>query len=191
MAICIHPWAGETAILPRLLDDVFSEIDDVFNELAQIEPPIHSVARRKGRKALAGSLGKVTDDGSKLAISLDVSKFKPDELKVNIDGRTLTIEGKQEITEGHSFADGLFQKMLTSSRSDPPYLRTVSWPSRCPSRNQPSPPEPSQSKRLSISSKQGLIIGSSILFELFAVVFRTTHVHYDLAGTVILCICMY
>ncbi|KAK6013772.1 Hsp20/alpha crystallin family protein [Ostertagia ostertagi] len=84
MAICIHPWAGETAILPRLLDDVFSEIDDVFNELAQIEPPIHSVARRKGRKALAGYLGKVTDDGSKLAISLDVSKFKPDELKVQI-----------------------------------------------------------------------------------------------------------
>ncbi|KAK6009894.1 Hsp20/alpha crystallin family protein [Ostertagia ostertagi] len=97
MAICIHPWAGETAILPRLLDDVFSEIDDVFNELAQIEPPIHSV----------------TDDGSKLAISLDVSKFKPDELKVNIDGRTLTIEGKQEITEGSNYTSRSFLRRWT------------------------------------------------------------------------------
>uniref|UniRef100_A0A0N4WTU9 SHSP domain-containing protein n=1 Tax=Haemonchus placei TaxID=6290 RepID=A0A0N4WTU9_HAEPC len=38
-----------------------------------------------------------------LAISLDVSKFKPDELKVNINGRTLTVEGMQEVKEGSSF----------------------------------------------------------------------------------------
>ncbi|KAK6029603.1 Hsp20/alpha crystallin family protein, partial [Ostertagia ostertagi] len=64
-------------------------------------------------KALAGSLGKVTDDGSKLAISLDVSKFKPDELKVNIDGRTLTIEGKQEITEGSNYTSRSFLRRWT------------------------------------------------------------------------------
>ncbi|PIO74755.1 Hsp20/alpha crystallin family protein [Teladorsagia circumcincta] len=113
MAICIHQMAGETTILPRLLDDVFSEIDDVFNELAQIERPLRCHRRGEERKALKGQLGKVTDDGSKLAISLDVSKFKPDELKVNIDGRTLTIEGKQEITEGSNYTSRSFLRRWT------------------------------------------------------------------------------
>ncbi|PIO69835.1 Hsp20/alpha crystallin family protein [Teladorsagia circumcincta] len=113
MTICIHPLAGEATILPRLLDDVFSEIDDAFNELAQIERPIRSLTRKSGRKALAGQIGKVTDDGSKLAISLDVSKFKPDELKVNIDGRTLTIEGKQEITECSNYTSRSFLRRWT------------------------------------------------------------------------------
>ncbi|KAL6731418.1 Hsp20/alpha crystallin family protein [Ancylostoma duodenale] len=46
---------------------------------------------------------EVTDDGSKLTLSLDVSNFKPEELNVNLDGRTLTIEGKQEIKENDSY----------------------------------------------------------------------------------------
>ncbi|KAL6731419.1 hypothetical protein Aduo_002288 [Ancylostoma duodenale] len=46
---------------------------------------------------------EVTDDGSKLRLSLDVSNFKPEELNVNLDGRTLTIEGKQEIEENDSY----------------------------------------------------------------------------------------
>ncbi|PIO74757.1 Hsp20/alpha crystallin family protein [Teladorsagia circumcincta] len=100
MAICIHPLAGETTILPRLVDDVFSEIDDAFNELVQRERPHHC---HRG----------VTDDGSKLAISLDVSRFKPDELKVNIEGRTLTIEGKQEITEGSNHTSRSFLRRWT------------------------------------------------------------------------------
>ncbi|VDO21511.1 unnamed protein product [Haemonchus placei] len=33
---------------------------------------------------------------SKFAITIDVSKFKPENLKVNIDGRQLTIEGKED-----------------------------------------------------------------------------------------------
>ncbi|PIO57306.1 Hsp20/alpha crystallin family protein [Teladorsagia circumcincta] len=113
MATCIHPMAGETTILPRLLDDVFSEIDDAFNELVQRERPHHCHRRRGERKALSGQLEKVTDDGSTLAISLDVSKFKPDELKVNIDGRTLTIEGKQEITEGSNYTSRSFLRRRT------------------------------------------------------------------------------
>ncbi|PIO69845.1 Hsp20/alpha crystallin family protein [Teladorsagia circumcincta] len=91
----------------------FSEIDDAFNELAQIERPHRCHGRTEEKKALRGQIGKVTDDGSKLAISLDVSKFKPDELKVNIDGRTLTIEGKQEITEGSNYTSRSFLRRWT------------------------------------------------------------------------------
>ncbi|KAK6042342.1 Hsp20/alpha crystallin family protein [Cooperia oncophora] len=67
-------------------------------------PSAHSPPRRrKEKKAGMGQLGKVTDDGSKFTVALNVSKFKPDELKVNIDGRTLTVEGKQEVKEGSNY----------------------------------------------------------------------------------------
>ncbi|VDO87437.1 unnamed protein product [Haemonchus placei] len=110
MSLCILPFASE-AILPRLLDDVFSELDDAFNQFYRIEQ-ISSPAprRREGKKSL---MGQVSDDGSKLAISLDVSKFKPDELKVNIDGRTLTVEGKQEVKEGSSYTARSFLRQWT------------------------------------------------------------------------------
>ncbi|VDO65428.1 unnamed protein product [Haemonchus placei] len=113
MSICILPCATEKAILPRLLDEVFSELDDAFNQFYQIEriPPTPRV--RTGKKSPMGQLCKVSDDGSKLAISLDVSKFKPDELKVNIDGRTLTVEGKQEVKEGSSYTSRSFLRQWT------------------------------------------------------------------------------
>nr|CDJ87947.1 Heat shock protein Hsp20 domain containing protein [Haemonchus contortus] len=113
MSLCILPFASE-AILPRLLDDVFSELDDAFNQFYQIEritPP--PPTKRLGKRSPMGQLCKVSDDGSKLAISMDVSKFKPDELKVNIDGRTLTVEGKQEVKEGSSYAARSFLRQWT------------------------------------------------------------------------------
>uniref|UniRef100_A0A7I4XTD4 SHSP domain-containing protein n=1 Tax=Haemonchus contortus TaxID=6289 RepID=A0A7I4XTD4_HAECO len=110
MSLCILPFASE-AILPRLLDDVFSELDDAFNQFYQIEQ-ISSPAsrRREGKKSL---MGQVSDDGTKLAITLDVSKFKPDELKVNIDGRVLSVEGKQEVKEGSSYTARSFLRQWT------------------------------------------------------------------------------
>nr|CDJ80484.1 Heat shock protein Hsp20 domain containing protein [Haemonchus contortus] len=113
MSLCILPFASE-AILPRLLDDVFSELDDVFNQFYQIEQ-ISSPAsrRREGKKSLMGQVSKVSDDGTKLAISLDVSKFKPNELKVNIDGRVLTVEGKHEVKEGSSYTARSFLRQWT------------------------------------------------------------------------------
>nr|CDJ87951.1 Heat shock protein Hsp20 domain containing protein [Haemonchus contortus] len=114
MSICILPFASEKAILPRLLDDVFSELDDVFNQFYQIEQIVSPRPRRKeGKKSPSGQVCKVSDDGSKLAISLDVSKFKPDELKVNIDGRILTVEGKQEVKEGSSYTSRSFLRQWT------------------------------------------------------------------------------
>uniref|UniRef100_A0A7I4XVA8 SHSP domain-containing protein n=1 Tax=Haemonchus contortus TaxID=6289 RepID=A0A7I4XVA8_HAECO len=58
-------------------------------------------------------VGQVSDDETKLAISLNVSKFKPDELKVNIDGRTLTVEVKQEVKEGSSYTARSFLRQWT------------------------------------------------------------------------------
>ncbi|RCN31828.1 Hsp20/alpha crystallin family protein [Ancylostoma caninum] len=58
------------------------------------------------------SPGEVTDDGSKLTLSLDVSNFEPEELNVNLDGRTLTIEGKQEIKGNDSYSMRSFTRQL-------------------------------------------------------------------------------
>ncbi|XGW23721.1 hypothetical protein V3C99_005718, partial [Haemonchus contortus] len=113
MSICILPFSTEKAILPRLLDDVFSELDDVFSQFYQIERIPPPPRMRAGKKSPMGQLCKVSDDGSKLAISLDVSKFKPDELKVNLDGRTLTVEGKQEVKEGSSYTSRSFLRQWT------------------------------------------------------------------------------
>ncbi|KAK6027747.1 Hsp20/alpha crystallin family protein [Ostertagia ostertagi] len=43
---------------------------------------------------------QIVNDDKKFAVSLDVSQFKPEELKVNLDGRMLTVEGKQENKNG-------------------------------------------------------------------------------------------
>ncbi|CAJ0589097.1 unnamed protein product [Cylicocyclus nassatus] len=43
----------------------------------------------------------VEDDGRRLAISMNVAQFTPEELSVDVDGRVLTIEGKQENEESN------------------------------------------------------------------------------------------
>lgn len=45
----------------------------------------------------------MVDDDKKFAVSLDVSQFRPEELNVHVEGRELTIEGKQEHRNDSSF----------------------------------------------------------------------------------------
>ncbi|KAJ1363035.1 hypothetical protein KIN20_022788 [Parelaphostrongylus tenuis] len=47
---------------------------------------------------------EIVDDESKFTVSLDVSKFKPENLQVNIDGRRLTIEVKEELKEENGYS---------------------------------------------------------------------------------------
>ncbi|KAK6012925.1 Hsp20/alpha crystallin family protein [Ostertagia ostertagi] len=122
MPICILPWTTETEILPTLLDDVFSQFEQF--ERAASSFPLPSQTERKAETAPVSNLEvrdtsyptwffccnrpsrgqfQVTDEESKLSFSVDVSEFKPDELTVNIDGRTLTVEGKQEITKASDY----------------------------------------------------------------------------------------
>ncbi|GMT20117.1 hypothetical protein PFISCL1PPCAC_11414, partial [Pristionchus fissidentatus] len=45
---------------------------------------------------LGSALGEIENTPEKFAVSVDVSHFKPDEIKVNLTGNELTIEGKHE-----------------------------------------------------------------------------------------------
>ncbi|WKY16957.1 hypothetical protein Q1695_001511 [Nippostrongylus brasiliensis] len=46
---------------------------------------------------------ELVNDDKKFAVALDVSHFKPEELKVHLDGRDLTIEGQQELKTDHGY----------------------------------------------------------------------------------------
>ncbi|KAK6044650.1 Hsp20/alpha crystallin family protein [Cooperia oncophora] len=107
MSVCILPWTTETAILPCVLDDIFGEIE-------QFETATSSCSCSDQEKTVVGTDPKqATQDDSKLSFSLNVSKFKPDELKVTIDGRNLTVTGEQEFQEGSSYSARSFLQQWT------------------------------------------------------------------------------
>ncbi|CAJ0589101.1 unnamed protein product [Cylicocyclus nassatus] len=56
---------------------------------------------------------RVIDDDKKFAVSLDVSQFRPEDLKVHLDGRELTVEGKQKHKGEHSFIHRSFIRKWT------------------------------------------------------------------------------
>ncbi|KAK6026869.1 Hsp20/alpha crystallin family protein [Ostertagia ostertagi] len=87
MPVCILPWTTETEILPTLLDDVFSQFEQFERAASSI--PLPAQTERKARTAPGGNPETVTDEESKLSFLVNVSEFKPDELTVSIDGRTL------------------------------------------------------------------------------------------------------
>ena len=47
---------------------------------------------------------QVTDDESKLSLTLNISQFKPEELKITLDGSILVVEGKQEAKDEQSYS---------------------------------------------------------------------------------------
>ncbi|KAL6730638.1 hypothetical protein Aduo_001593 [Ancylostoma duodenale] len=101
MSLCILPTAS---ILPRL-----RFYDDLFDEFDHFERALRSL-HRFPRDEMCGLSDKVTNDESKLAISVPVPQFKPEELRVSLDGRTLTIEGKQEVKEEGAYSMRCFTR---------------------------------------------------------------------------------
>ncbi|KAK6053404.1 Hsp20/alpha crystallin family protein [Cooperia oncophora] len=79
-------------MMDRILDEYMKEMRRTSNQ------PIadHSVLQ-------AANIAHQVDDDKKFAVSMDVSQFKPEELKVNLDGRMLTVEGKQESKGENTF----------------------------------------------------------------------------------------
>uniref|UniRef100_A0A0K0DJC2 SHSP domain-containing protein n=1 Tax=Angiostrongylus cantonensis TaxID=6313 RepID=A0A0K0DJC2_ANGCA len=74
---------------------------------------------------VANETQQMVNDDKKFAISLDVSQFRPEELNVHLEGRELTIEGKQEHKSEHSFMNRSFvRKWLLPENVDLDALRT-------------------------------------------------------------------
>ncbi|EPB80045.1 Hsp20/alpha crystallin family protein [Ancylostoma ceylanicum] len=85
----------------RLLPRTISGIADLLSLKESAE---------KRRPMLA--IENVKEDDNKMEISLNVSKYKPEELTVNLEGRTLTIEGKQEVDKDGEYSMRSFKQQL-------------------------------------------------------------------------------
>uniref|UniRef100_A0A7I4XTB3 SHSP domain-containing protein n=1 Tax=Haemonchus contortus TaxID=6289 RepID=A0A7I4XTB3_HAECO len=74
---------------------------------------------------VANETQQMVDDDKKFAVSLDVSQFRPEELNVHLEGRELTIEGKQEHKTGNSAIHRSFtRKWLLPENVDLEAIRT-------------------------------------------------------------------
>ncbi|ULT91303.1 hypothetical protein L3Y34_009119 [Caenorhabditis briggsae] len=58
------------------------------------------------------TVGEVINDDSKYAVQLDVSHFRPEDMKIQLDGRELKIEGCQEMKSEHGYSKRCFSKMF-------------------------------------------------------------------------------
>ena len=58
------------------------------------------------------TIGEITNDENKYAIQLDISHFKPEDIKIEINGRELRIEGSQETKTEHGYSKRSFSKMV-------------------------------------------------------------------------------
>mgnify|MGYP002062432305 CR=1 FL=1 len=76
--------------MARVFRDMF---DDGYDRA--IFPYWRNVAAENAL-SIGSALGEVQNTAEKFAVSVDVSHFKPEELKVNVNGNVLTIEGKHE-----------------------------------------------------------------------------------------------
>ncbi|CAJ0589093.1 unnamed protein product [Cylicocyclus nassatus] len=92
-------------MMDRLVNDYIHEIDrSIFPYWRNAD---HSMLH------VGNDTQQVIDDDKKFAVSLDVSQFRPEDLKVHIDGRELTVEGKQEHKGEHSFIHRSFIRKWT------------------------------------------------------------------------------
>ncbi|KAK6013773.1 hypothetical protein OSTOST_20884 [Ostertagia ostertagi] len=65
----------------------------------------------------------IVDDDKKFAVSLDVSQFRPEELNVHVEGRELTIEGKQE----HKTEKGGIQIVVSLTSAHGCFRSFIGW----------------------------------------------------------------
>lgn len=83
----------------------------VLERSGPLDSPCRESDQRGGRSGIdplcdtsrSRNLLQFVNDEKKFAVSLDVSHFKPEELKVELEGRDLTIEGVQEVKTDHGY----------------------------------------------------------------------------------------
>ncbi|PIO74754.1 Hsp20/alpha crystallin family protein [Teladorsagia circumcincta] len=98
----------DLCVMPRLLNRM---VYDAMRDFDRFERSIFPYWQEADHSVLhvANETQQVVDDDKKFAISLDVSQFRPEELNVQVEGRELTIEGKQE----HKTETGAIQRSFT------------------------------------------------------------------------------
>ncbi|EPB69326.1 Hsp20/alpha crystallin family protein [Ancylostoma ceylanicum] len=98
--------------MSRLMDRI---MEDYMREMARNENRVSPYWRDADHSILqvANEAHQTVNDDKKFAVTIDVSQFRPEELKVNLDGRCLTVEGKQEQKDDRSFMARSFVRSWT------------------------------------------------------------------------------
>ncbi|XGW14079.1 hypothetical protein V3C99_000406 [Haemonchus contortus] len=94
-------------------------VNDYFHDFSRFERSLFPYWRNADHSIMhvADKTQQVVDDDKKFVVALDVSQFHPEELKVNLDGRELIIEGKQERKTDNSFLQRSFVRKWTLPES--------------------------------------------------------------------------
>ncbi|KJH48346.1 Hsp20/alpha crystallin family protein [Dictyocaulus viviparus] len=108
-------------LMERMMDEYMREMSSNNNRLGQFyrdsNQSMLAVANEAHQLSLIIHFHvihlQVVDDDKKFAVSVDVSQFKPEEIKVNLDGRVITIEGKQESKSENSYMSRSFVRSWT------------------------------------------------------------------------------
>ncbi|PIO74756.1 Hsp20/alpha crystallin family protein [Teladorsagia circumcincta] len=114
----------DLCVMPRLLNRV---VYDAMRDFDRFERSIFPYWREADHTVLhvANETQQAVDDDKKFAVSLDVSQFRPEELNVHLEGRELTIEGKQEHkTENGAIHRAFTRKWLLPENIDLEAVRT-------------------------------------------------------------------
>ncbi|KAJ1349297.1 hypothetical protein KIN20_004789 [Parelaphostrongylus tenuis] len=99
-------WIRPATILPRFVEECMRDFRHM--ERMMFAPLFRTVPY----EIVDRSASEIIDNESKFAVSLDVSQFKPENLKVNIDGHRLTIEGKEELKEDNGYSMRSFTRQF-------------------------------------------------------------------------------
>ncbi|CAI2354534.1 unnamed protein product [Caenorhabditis sp. 36 PRJEB53466] len=82
-----------------------SLFDELLRKMAMDTPfPENSSAFSAG--------SEIVNNAEKFALNLNVSQFKPEELKINLEGRKLTIQGEQEVKSEDGYSKKSFSRTI-------------------------------------------------------------------------------
>ncbi|UMM36426.1 hypothetical protein L5515_008596 [Caenorhabditis briggsae] len=86
----------------------FSVIGEMMRDIARMERQFIPISAFEAPAAAS----EIVDNDQKFAINLNVSQFKPEDLKINLDGRTLSIQGEQEVKDEHGHSKKSFSRII-------------------------------------------------------------------------------
>ncbi|WKY02774.1 hypothetical protein Q1695_016220 [Nippostrongylus brasiliensis] len=96
-------------IMDRVMDEYMKELAGQRGNAPYWRDADHSVLHVANEAhQIEVEYFQTSDDDKKFAVTLDVSQFKPEELKVNLDGRVLVVEGRQQQKDDKSFMSRSF-----------------------------------------------------------------------------------
>ncbi|CAL2045647.1 unnamed protein product [Caenorhabditis brenneri] len=87
----------------------FSVIGEMMRDMARMERQFIPISAHFD---VGSTTSEIVNNDQKFAINLNVSQFKPEDLKINLDGRTLSIQGVQEVKDEHGHSKKSFSRVI-------------------------------------------------------------------------------